>query len=187
MYDGPEIEHGQRVIVQRDGKRMSELQLAHHREIHVEKLRQEATLDHIPRICGAALFRVLEPFPQVRRERVPVGEIPDTPRVQTLLLEDVSPVRIRESDRGLAPIRPAPDEGEGPDLRRLDERVAEIGADAGDECYGKPGASHQGVSEGERMKTALRRRLRDHGVPGEYLHQFGVHLHAHRVVPRGDV
>jgi len=50
-----------------------------------------------------------------------------------------------------------------------------------------PGASHQRMRQGECVEAALARGLRQHGVPTEGLHQFGVDLHAHRIVPAGDV
>ena len=37
------------------------------------------------------------------------------------------------------------------------------------------------------MEATLARSLRDDGVAGEQLHEFGMHLHAHRVVPARDV
>lgn len=37
------------------------------------------------------------------------------------------------------------------------------------------------------MEAALRRRLGDHGIAGEQLHQLGVHEHAERIIPRCDV
>jgi hypothetical protein len=52
---------------------------------------------------------------------------------------------------------------------------------------GQPGTPHEGVSQGQRVESPLARGLGHHGVAGQRLDELGVHLHAHRVVPAGDV
>ena len=116
-----------------------------------------------------------------------MGEVPHAPRVEPLLLEHVPPVRVGEGDGGSAAVRPSADEHEGPDSLGADQHVAQARPHARNERDRKPGAPHQRVRQGEGVEAALARGLRQHGVPTEGLHQFGVDLHAHRVVPAGDV
>ena len=52
---------------------------------------------------------------------------------------------------------------------------------------GRPSRGHQRVRQRQGDRAALGGRLGHHRVAGQQLHQLGVHLHAHRVVPAGDV
>ena len=47
--------------------------------------------------------------------------------------------------------------------------------------------AHERMGEGEAVEAALARGLRDDGVAGQQLHELGMHLDAHRVVPARDV
>ena len=59
--------------------------------------------------------------------------------------------------------------------------------DAGHQRDRKVGPLHQGVRQGQGVETSLARRLGHDRVAGQQLHQLGVDLDAHRVVPAGDV
>ena len=60
-------------------------------------------------------------------------------------------------------------------------------AHAREQRHREAGAAHERVGQRQGVEAALARRLGHHGVAGQRLDQLGVDLHAHRVVPAGDV
>jgi hypothetical protein len=181
------VQVGQVVVGRLDGQGVAEAQALHDRQVHLEELRHQRALDGVARVGGAALLGVLEALGEVGGELVPLREVPDPPGVEALLLEEVALAGVGERRRRLAAVGPAADEGQAADLLRADEDVTELRADAGQQRHGQPRAPHDRVREGQRVEAALRRRLRDDAVAGQALHELGVDLHAHRVVPRRDV
>ena len=96
-------------------------------------------------------------------------------------------VGVEQRGGDLAAVGAAADEGDRADLGRAHQHLGQLLAAAGDQRDGQAGAAHQRVREGEADRAALRRGLGDDRVAGQQLHQLGVHQHAHRVVPAGDV
>jgi hypothetical protein len=185
--DGPEVQLGQRVVRLLDRQRVPEAQRVQDRQVHVQERGEQPSLHDIAGICGAALLRVLETLAQMLGEHIPLTEVPDAPRVQALLLEEVPALRVGKRDSRLAAGRAAAHERKCTDALAADERFAERRTVPGNERHREAGAGHQRVREGQAMKAALRGCLGHDRVAGQRLHQLGVHLHAHRVVPAGDV
>ena len=92
----------------------------------------------IPRVGGAALLGVLEALAQVLGEQLPLGEVPDAPGVEALLLEEV-PTAGSASEVAADPaVGPAADEGQRADLRVADQRVAQLAAAPESRVTGSP-------------------------------------------------
>ena len=137
------------------------------------------------RRCSAA-WRTRSPCAGAGRA-VPVGELPDAPGVEALLLEHVPLAGVDELRGHLAAVVPAADERQRADLRRAHQRVRQLRAVTGEQRDGQPGVVHERVRHGQHHRAALGGRLGDDRVAGQQLHQLGVHEHAHRVVPARDV
>ena len=120
-------------------------------------------------------------------EEVPLREAPDAPGVEAFLFQEVAPAGVSQGRRCLTSVRATANESERADALAADEDVAERRAHARDERDRQALAAHERVGEGEAVEATLARGLRDDGVAGEQLHEFGMHLHAHRVVPARDV
>jgi len=106
---------------------------------------------------------------------------------QPFLLQHVTPPGVRQGDGRLATVGPPADEGQCPEPLATDERRAQRLATTRQQRDRKVGPAHQRVGQGEAVKAALARCLGDDGIAGQQLHQLGMHLHAHRVVPAGDI
>jgi hypothetical protein len=182
-----EVQLGERIAGVLDREWVAESHGPQDRQVHLEEGGEQATLDDVAGIRGAPLFGVFKAFPNVLRQELPLGEVPYAPRVEAFLFEHVPPVGIGEGDGGSAAVRPPADEHEGPDSVGADQHVAQAGPHARNERDRKPGASHERMRQRERVEAALARSLRQHSVPAESLHQLGVDLHAHRIIPAGDV
>ncbi len=121
--DGPVVEFWQGIVVVRDGQRMAEPHRGHHGQVGGEELIEELALDDIAGIGGASLLAVFEPLLQVRGQQVPLGELPDAPGVEALLLEEVPFARVDQRGRDLAAGGAPADEGQAADLRCADQRA----------------------------------------------------------------
>ncbi len=185
--DGPVGELGQGVVVMYDGQRMAEPHRGHHRQVGGEELIEELALDDIAGIGGAPLLAVFEALAQMRGQQLPLGELPDAPGVEALLLEEVPLARVDQSGRDLAAGGASTDEGQSTDLRRPHQCTRQPGAGPRDQGHRQALAPRQGAGEGEAGGTAVGRGLRDCRVASQNLDQHRVHEHAHRVVPAGDV
>ncbi|CAB5002400.1 unannotated protein [freshwater metagenome] len=185
--DRAEVELGEGKILALDCERVAEAQAVDDRQVGLEEVGEHAALDDEARVGGAALLAVLIALLQMPGQEIPLREAPDAPRVQALLLEEVATAGVGERRCGLATVRAATDECERTDALAADEDVAERGAHAGDERDGQAFTAHERMCEGEAVEAALARGLRDDGVAGQQLHELGMHLDAHRVVPARDV
>src|SRR3954466_13280054 len=107
---------------------MAESQALGHRQVHVEKCREKASLHDISGIGGAPLLRVFEALGEVGPEEIPLREVPDTPGIEPLLLEDVPLACVGQGGCCLAPIRATADESQCSDLLRANQHVTEFAA-----------------------------------------------------------
>lgn len=87
-----------------DGERVAEAYGADDREVHVEEPVDQVTLHHEPGVRRTALLAVLEALLQVLGEHVPLGELPDAPGVQPLLLDEVPLVGVEQRGGDLAAV-----------------------------------------------------------------------------------
>ena len=182
-----EVQLRQGALLSGHGQRVSELDGADDRQVHVQEGVDQLTLHDEPRVRRAALLAVLEALADVGGQRVPLGVLPDAPRVEALLLDHVALVGVEQGGGHLAAVGAATDEGDRADLGRADEHLGELLATAREQGGREAGPRHEGVGHGQAQRTALGRRLRDDRVAGQQLDQLGMHEHAHRVVPARDV
>ena len=187
MDDRTEIQLGQGVKARVHGQRVAELQRLHHRQVGLEKVREQLALHDVAGVGGAPLLGVLEALLQVPAELVPFAEFPDPPGVQALLLEEVPLAGVGQRGGRLAAVRAATDKGQRTDLVGADKGVPELRTGTGQQRHRQPGPVHERVRQRQRVEAALRRGLGDNGVAGQRLHELGMDLHRHRVVPGRDV
>ena len=110
-------------------ERMTEPDVLDHREIVLEEGREQPALHDVAGIGRAPLLGVLEALAHVLGEQVPLVELPDAPGVETLLLEEVPTLRVRQR-RGSSPAVGSPaHEGQCPDALTADQHLAELAAD----------------------------------------------------------
>ena len=141
----------------RHGQRVSEPDGPDHRQVHVEELVDQLALHDEARVRGAALLAVLEALADVGGERVPLGEVPDAPGVEALLLDHVPLVGVEQRGGDLAAVGAAADEGDRADLGRADQHLGELLAAAGEQRRRQAGAGHERVGDGQAERAALRR------------------------------
>src|SRR5438067_7665096 len=132
-----------------DGERVAEPDRLDHRQVHVEELVDQVTLHHEARVRGAPLLAVLEALADVPGQQVPLGELPDAPRVEPLLLDHVALVGVEQRGGDLATVGPAADEGHRADLGCPDQYLGKLLAGAGHQGHRQAGAAHQRVRDGQ--------------------------------------
>ena len=169
------------------GERVSEFHALHDGQVHLKELCEHGTLHDETRIGGAPLLAVFESLLDVRTEKIPLRESPDAPDIETLLLQEVPATGVRQGRRGLAAVGATTHERQTADSVTADQDVAQGGTLSGHQGHRQSFARHERVGEGQAVEAALAGGFRDDRVAGEHLHEFGMHLHAHRVVPRCDV
>ena len=138
----------------------------------VEERGEQPALHDEARVGGAALLGVLEALAEVLGEQRPLGEVPDAPGVEALLLEEVpAPAcrratwrpRGRWSGRRRRPARRCPG--------LLTSTSPSFDPAPGQQRHRQAGAGHEGVREGEAVEAALawassrRRRCRPAPAP----------------------
>ena len=152
-----EVQLGQRVAggpVVADGERVAEPDRADHRQVHVEELVDQVALHDEPRVRGAALLAVLEALLEVRGEQVPLGEVPDAPGVEALLLDEVPLVGVEQRGGDLAAVGAAADERDRADLGCADQHLGQLLAAAGQRGWR---AARRGASARARRSGRPRR------------------------------
>src|SRR5258705_6256922 len=150
-----EVQFGQWTVRSGHSERVSESDGLHHRQVHVEEGVDQIPLYDKARVRRAPLLAVLEALTDVCGERVPLGEIPDAPSVQALLLDHVALVGVEEGRSNLATVGAATDERHRADLGCPYEDLGEFLAATGQQRRGQSGAGHQRVRDGEAQRAAL--------------------------------
>ncbi len=117
-----------------DGQRVAEADGPDHRQVGLEERREQPALDHVAGVGGAPLLGVLEALAQVLGQEMPLGEVPDAPGVQALLLEHVPASGVGQGHGGPPAVGPAPDERQRTDAVAADEGLAQVAADPGDQA-----------------------------------------------------
>ena len=103
------------------------------------------------------------------------------------LLEHVAPAGVGERDGRPAPVGPAADEREGADAVDADQRLAEARPHPDSSVTGRPARRMRAWARVRVWKPPWLGVLATTALPASDLHQLGVDLHAHRIVPAGDV
>ena len=120
-----EVELGERICGVLNSEWVAEAKALDYRQVGLKEVGEHAALNNEAWVSRAALLAVLVALLQVPCEEIPLGESPDTPGVQALLLEEVTTTGVSEGRSGLAAIGTATDEGESTDALAADEDVAE--------------------------------------------------------------
>jgi hypothetical protein len=73
---------------------VTETETFNYREIHLQELRKQTSLNDVARVSGAPLLGVFETLAKGWSQIIPFGEVPNTPGIEAFLFEDVSFVEI---------------------------------------------------------------------------------------------
>ena len=166
---------------------MPALQTLHHSQIHFQKLWKKRPLHHITRIRRAPLLTKLEPLLDLGRQILPIREFPHPITVHPVHLQHVPLRSVIKGRRNLPPVILSTYKSQTGNRLIPHQGIAQLPPRTADQTYRQSTPPRQGHRQGHRMNPPVRRRLRNHRVPRQALHQHRVNQNRKRIVPRSNI